>query len=209
MTYRFLASALAALALTGATAAAAQPAAPEPARDGICEFSGWSGDPDPAGLNVRAAPSADAPIVGRLPPPERIEGRDFATGFDVVEARNGWFRIVNARRWDDDGSRPSNLPSGWISGRYLDFALQTDRAYAAPDPGSAVVATSWRDRNDERHDLAVENATACRGEWIRLTVTGHDRRPREAWVRGVCGMQETTCDGVPGDLIDYDDLPRH
>jgi hypothetical protein len=206
MTSPVLFSALATVALS---AAAAQDSAAEPARDGICAFSGWSGDPHPAGLNVRAAPSADARIVGRLPPPERIEGRDFATGFDVVEARDGWFRIENAYPWDYDGSRPLNLPAGWISGRYLAFQLGTDKAFAQPDPNSAVVATAWIDRDGERHEFAVANPTACRGEWLRLTVTGHDGRPREAWIRGVCGNQETTCDGVPGDLIDYDDLPRH
>ncbi|MDQ4087825.1 MAG: SH3 domain-containing protein [Pseudomonadota bacterium] len=179
------------------------------AQDGVCAFSGWSGDPDLAGLNVRAAPSPTARLIGRLPPPERIEGRDFATVFDVVEARNGWFRIENARRWDDDSSQPASLPSGWISGRFLQFQLGTDKAFAEPDPASAVVATAWRDSAGERHDLGYSHPTACRGEWVKLTVTGHDGRAREAWVRGVCGNQETTCDGVPGDLIDYEDLPRH
>ncbi|HEX8642068.1 MAG TPA: SH3 domain-containing protein [Allosphingosinicella sp.] len=208
MILRLLGCSVVALGLSAALAAAAQSDA-RPPRDGACEFSGWSGDPDPAGLNVRSGPSATAPVVGRLPPPQRIEGRDFATGFDVVEARGGWFRVENARRWDDDGSRPANLPSGWISGRFLQFQLGTDKAFAEPDTASAVVATSWRDRRGERHELGYRNPTACRGEWVRLTVTGHDGRPREAWVRGLCGMQETTCDGVPGDLIDYDDLPQH
>jgi len=148
-------------------------------------------------------------VVGRLPPPQRVEDLDFATEFDVVEARNGWFRIVNAAPWQNEGSRSTGLPSGWISGRFLDFQLQTDKAFAQPDAASAVVATSWRDSGGERHELGYRNPTACRGEWVRLTVTGHDGRAREAWVRGVCGNQETTCDGVTGDWIDYDDLPQH
>lgn len=192
-----------------ALAAAAPGVAADGPGQGVCDFSGWSGDPDPAGLNVRAGPSATAPIVGRLPPEERVDDYLFATGFDVVESRNGWFRIANAYRWSDERGGPSTLPSGWISGRFLDFALQTDKAFAEPDPASRVVATSWIDSRDERHEIGFRHPTACRGEWVRLTVTGHDGVAREAWVRGVCGLQETTCDGVRGDPIDYDDLPRH
>src|SRR5688572_22661235 len=84
--------------------AAAQPR-PQPSRDGICSFSGWSTDPDPRGLNVRAGPSATARILGTLPPPEPGEDVevDFGATFDVVEARDGWFRIENARRWSQAG----------------------------------------------------------------------------------------------------------
>ncbi|HYE47902.1 MAG TPA: hypothetical protein VEA44_19195, partial [Caulobacter sp.] len=34
-----------------------------------CRFEAWSSEPDPAGLNVRAGPSATARTVGKLPPP--------------------------------------------------------------------------------------------------------------------------------------------
>ena len=35
-------------------------------------------------------------------------------------------------------------------------------------------------------------------------------RPRAPGLgAGICGLQETTCDGVQGDLIDYDNLPRY
>jgi hypothetical protein len=146
-------------------------------------------------------------MVGRLPPPEQVEDLHFATEFDVVESRNGWFRIANARRWSEEGAQASTLPSGWISGRFLRFALQTDRAFASPDPNSRVVAFTWRDGAGMIQPFAYRDPTDCRGEWVKLTVTGHDGRPREAWVRGVCGVQETTCDGVEGDMLDYDDLP--
>src|SRR5688572_21264451 len=166
MTSRFAVSLLA-LVLAGcnsgsvnaqqANAAAANGVAPAPAqaateagasRDGICAFSGWSSDPDLNGLNVRAGPSPTARIVGTLPPPEDAQAGgadvevDFGATFDVVEARNGWFRIENARRWSQSGNGPPVAPSGWISGRFLGFQLMTDKAFAAPDPSSAVVVTS-------------------------------------------------------------------
>lgn len=171
-------------------------------RDGACTFSGWSSDPDPNGLNVRAGPSSTARIVGTLPPPERGEDVevDFGATFDVVEARDGWFRIENARRWSQQGRGPSSLPSGWISGRYLAFQLMTDKAFAEPDPNSAVVVTSFME-DGGLSQFAYRNPTDCRGEWVRLTVVGEDRREQQGWVRGICGAQETTCDGVRGDLI--------
>jgi hypothetical protein len=198
---------LAAFALSAASAAAAAGEGVDGPGPGICAFSGWSSDRDPAGLNVRAAPSANAAIVGRLPPPEHIEDRDFATEFDVLESRDGWFRIANARRWSEESAHSASLPSGWISGRFLRFALQTDRAFASPDPNSQVVAFTWRDGSGTIQPFAYRHPTACRGEWVKLTVVGHDGREREGWVRGICGIQETTCDGVQGDMVDYDDLP--
>ena len=170
-----------------------------------CSFSGWSSDPDPRGLNVRAGPSATARIVGTLPPPEPGQDIevDFGATFDVVESRGGWFRIENARRWSQVGDAASNLPSGWISGRYLTFQLQTDKAFAEPDPASPVVVSAWRE-DGGISPFAYRNPTECRGEWVRLTVAGRDGRQRQGWVRGICGIQETTCDGVHGDMIGED-----
>ncbi len=186
-----------------AATAAAQPAAAASAQAGVCTFSGWSSDPDPRGLNVRAGPAATARIVGVLPPPEDHDDIevDFGATFDVVESRDGWFRIANARRWSDDARAPATLPSGWISGRDLHVQLQTDKAFAAPDPSSPLVLSSWLDEGTLTQ-FRYRNPTECRGEWVRLTVIGPDNRERQGWVRGVCGLQETTCDGVHGDLIE-------
>ncbi|MDR3473265.1 MAG: SH3 domain-containing protein, partial [Devosia sp.] len=47
--------------------------APLPSGTRACAFDALTNDPDPAGLNVRAAPSASAPILGRLPPAESAD----------------------------------------------------------------------------------------------------------------------------------------
>ena len=75
-----------------------------------------------------------------------------------------------------DPGRPRALDpaSGWISGRYLTFQLQTDKAFAAPDPPSPTVLTSWRD-NGTLTQFNYRNPTECRGEWVRLTVVGPRR----------------------------------
>jgi hypothetical protein len=43
--------------------------APLPAGVTECDFGALSNDPDPAGLNVRAAPDSNAAVLGRLLPP--------------------------------------------------------------------------------------------------------------------------------------------
>jgi hypothetical protein len=184
---------------------------PVPAETACAIRGGWSTDGDPAGLNVRAQPSAGAPIVGILPPPEYSPEFDrvMAVTFDVIETRDDWFRIANAYRADDDAGQPSTLPSGWISGRHVGFELQTDLAFVAPDPRSAVVAAAWMDSDGAFRRFEYRHPTECRGEWVRLKVTGHDRIEREAWARGVCNGQETSCDGARGDDLAPDEIETH
>lgn len=195
--------------------AAAPDAGADPQTDGtpgICDFNGWSTGKDAAGLSVRVSPSANAAIVGKLPPPVEEEQREWATGFDVVEARGGWFRIANVTSFDPADSHPLDI-SGWIEGRYLGFELQTDKSFAKPDPASPVVATNWADHDGVLHRFSFRNPTDCKGPWVRLSVTGHDGQERGAWARGVCGSQDTTCVGgvhdTHGDLIDPDALPHY
>lgn len=182
-------------------ATASAPAAPQAGRalGGACRFDAWSSDTDPAGLNVRSAPSASAPVVGRLPPPhyDADSERSFAVEFTVVEAKDGWFRIVGAYRYGYGKPGDKALPSGWISGRYVTFQLQTEKAFAAPDPRSDIVAHV---RNDGGvYPFPYRQPSDCHGEWVKLRVTPKDGAERDGWVRGICANQETTCDGVQGD----------
>jgi hypothetical protein len=184
---------------------------PVPAGAACAIRGGWSTDGDPAGLNVRAGPSAGAPVVGVLPPPEYSPAFDrvMAVTFDVIETRDGWFRIANAYLANDDAGEPSGLPSGWISGRHVGFELQTDVAFAEPDPGSPVVAAAWMDSDGALRRFEYRQPSECRGEWVRLKVTDHDRLEREAWARGVCNSQETSCDGARGDDLAPDEIAVH
>jgi hypothetical protein len=184
------------------TAAAPTDIAPEPTKTirSMCKFSGWSSDDDPKGLNVRAAPSSTAKILGQLPPPKAVKDdpeREFATEFDVVEARGGWFRIENARFWAEDRGKPATLPVGWISGRYIDFALQSEVGFAQPNPSSAIIHQSPRWDSRPKKGKGIID---CKGEWVRFDVSSNGKS-KPAWFRGVCGVQETSCDGVNGDDI--------
>lgn len=161
----------------------------------ICDFGGWSADRDPKGLNVRALPSATARIVRILPAPAYDPDfeREMAPSFDVFEARNGWF-LIGVLDTNVPGHR-TPIPWGWIHGSKIDFAVQSDVAFTAPDPASPVAATSWWDEKDGGHPFTYRHPIDCKGHWVQLTVAGRDKRERIAWTRGVCEIQETTCDG--------------
>lgn len=179
-------------------------AVPEPPGN-QCEIGGWSRDLSRRGLVVRAGPSAKSAETGRLQPIIPYEGglhSGRGVGFAIVEARNGWFRIQSIQTpavVTEDGKpvdvewRQSKI-EGWIPGKAIFFVLQTFKGFAAPDPNSPVLFQSddWYGPKDW---LRVAD---CSGEWVQIAY-GHPKREKFAWFRGVCAMQETTCDGVKGD----------
>lgn len=186
----------------------ATPGPPEvfPVLEGTtCDIrGGWSEDLDPAGLNVRAGPSPTAAVVGKLPRSKFIKDEDrmVPTTFDIVEVRDGWVRIENViapEHYFGDASRTPRLPSGWISGHYVGFDLQSEKAFAEPDPRSPMVASSWETPSGVDHPLAYRNLLECRGKWVKMVFTDYLAREREGWARGVCSNVETTCDGDSGD----------
>ncbi len=63
-----------------------------------CALSGWPGDPDPAGPNIRAAPRANAEVIGRVPP----ESNGYAAEFEIAGSSNGWFLINGVKFRDYD-----------------------------------------------------------------------------------------------------------
>lgn len=168
---------------------------------------GWSEDKDPAGLNVRAGPSAAARIVGRLPPPRYDPDfeREMKADFDILEIRDGWVRIgmKDPDSWSPAYPKP---PAGWISGRYVGFDLQSDKAFVEPDPKSRLVASA-REGPQGIMPFSFRNPSECRGRWVKLLVTDRQGRESPAWARGVCNSQETTCDG--GAEGDYFEPPEH
>ena len=123
-----------------------------------CSLSGWSSDPDPAGLNIRSAPRADAEIIGRVSA-ARAQGRDsYAAEFDIIGSRNGWF-LVRGVKFADYGSGKGDsvvfAGPGWVFADKVRFMinraevrgrrLTTDRSwpgFAAPMAPAAPIARS-------------------------------------------------------------------
>ena len=157
---------------------------------------------------VRAAPSFNAPIIGRMThqlPPGEEEHRGVAI---EVTAISGDFVKIQPVRADAEYGIAAT-PGGWLAFADVYFVMQTAAGFARPDPKSREVFAidDWIYRN------MIVSLLDCRGEWLKLVVSedyeenGEDNHKATlvtGWSRGFCGVEETTCDGVTGDEIDFE-----
>jgi len=138
-------------------------------------------DPDPAGLNVRAAPKGE--VIGVL------KAKNTWVQVDVTGDADGWMRIDGATLYDDslpDGEKPAFAGSGFVATGML--AIETlnpgAKVYAEPNEASRVV---YRTSMDDSKAPATK-VIGCLGDFLQLqigSVTG--------WTRGYCSNQRTTC----------------
>jgi hypothetical protein len=158
------------------------------AAQSICAFDAytdWSG-PGPA---IHAGPSADTERLGWAPHSTiDDEGSVFGAYVTVTEMQDGWAHVTDIVSWSDENT----APDGWINGDDILFTAQTDVMFAAPDPVSAVV---WQ-LNDYSYIKALLD---CDGEWAKVIIRTDNEVDFTGWVRGICAIQETTCDGTFGD----------
>lgn len=169
-----------------------------------CTVSAWSTDPDPQGLNVRAAPAADAPVIGNLPAAREVGGEHFATEVSITGSKDGWLRISEGWVLDYIFDEPIDFVfrgEGWVSGRHIGLRLNHRHLYAGPSADTAVVATMVGSLDRGRYgpdSILVERIHACRGDWLEvegvLTLDGVSIGPRlRGWTAGTCSNQVTTC----------------
>lgn len=181
----------------------------EPSR---CELRGWVASRDV--VTVRSQPSPDADAVGTLP--AMVKTPDFfhyGVELSILSAQNGWLKIADAR--DDpvlsgQPARPTYSGTGWVPGSAVSFSVQSDTGYARPDTTSTTLATledGWLTEVG-----AIDRIVACTGEWAlldyrlvrerndttdileELTPEQQAATQSRAWFRGICPLQETTCD---------------
>ena len=164
-----------------------------------CDFRAWSKDPDPAGLNVRAAPRRDAPVVGRLPAPRDDGGERIAVEFRVVGGDGPWLLIENAAYGDyGNGAKKVFSGRGWIAAALVDVAVQDEKVRLGPS-SDAGIADEPRPLVDGTYDfLSLRRILACRDRWVEIE--GEFRLAKEkpgravrGWVTDLCGNQVTTC----------------
>ena len=150
-----------------------------------CAAAGRSVDQDPAGLNVRAAPSTRARVLGRLHSvldPEALHhgsSERYGPIFAIREARDGWVRITDAAAEVEgaDGTvRRNYTGSGWVTAAMVEptiVSMRTgdpgSRGYVSPDFSAAVadpdgLTNIERMRRLRQHPRIV----ACRGAWVQL-----------------------------------------
>jgi hypothetical protein len=160
-----------------------------------CALEGWSSDPDPAGLNIRAAPRADAEIVGRVPPPQAGEG--YAAEFRIIGSRNGWF-LINGVKFRDyesgKGERALFRGPGWVFADKVRFLINRPEVRGAP-ADNAPVLTRLRtpDGTGGPDSAKIDHVFGCSGAFAEATAHVEGQRPVRGWVTGICSNQVTTC----------------
>jgi hypothetical protein len=162
-----------------------------------CSLSGWSNDPDPAGLNIRSAPRADAEVIGRVPPARPQGGDSYAAEFDIIGSRNGWF-LVRTVKFADYGSgkgdRAVFAGPGWVFADKVRFMINRAEVRGAPDDNAKVVAKLRSADDSAGPDSAfIDHVYGCSGAFAEAAVHMEGQRALRGWVTGICSNQVTTC----------------
>ena len=184
----------ASLALVVAQAAQAAPLDTSGASQ--CETRGYAIDTDPKGTNIRSAPRADAPVIGRLAPKRQIgPGTVEGIEFEIVGSKDGWLLIRNGDPREDFTLDPAHAADGrgWVSGRLVGTSLSHRPFRAAPGRDAALLTTLAGP--DWGPDSATVSAVhACQGKYVEVTATPYGGKPIRGWSFSPCSNQLTTCD---------------
>lgn len=159
-----------------------------------CETVGYLVDKDPKGTNVRAAPRANAPVIGRLPPIVYISPTDpVGTGLHIVGAKDGWLLIRDAKGGPED--RVVFEGPGWISAALVSVTLGGHYLRAEPkDDGKAVADLIDSDKGYGPDSYHVQRIHNCAGKFLEVTASPTRGVTVHGWTRHVCTAQLTTCD---------------
>lgn len=175
----------AALLLAGTAAGAATPA---------CEIYAYVGDSDPAGPNVRAAPTPGAAVLKRLPHRAKDDVEDIAPELEITRFQNGWAQVRDVFFGDYGSGRDQPLfkGPGWISGKLLSATLNRIELRSAPRDDAPVVARLLGD--DWGPDSVLVTAIEdCLGTYAKIRGRLPNGNEVSGWADGLCSNQVTTC----------------
>ena len=181
-----------------ALAAVAATAAPLDTTGALqCEARGYAKDRDPKGTNIRNAPRADAPVIGRLAPLTRISADEW-TGveFDIVGSKGGWLLIANPNPADGlklDAEHAAD-GRGWIWGGLVGTQLASVPFRSAPRRDAPAVAR-FHGENWSPMSVGVSMIHACDGKYVEVTAKPPNGKSLRGWSYGPCSAQLTSCDG--------------
>jgi hypothetical protein len=174
------------LPLLFATAATPAPHARPHRFTHSCDIVVNIADPDPKGLNVRAAPGK---------PPGRVIAviplADEWTEVHVVGQAGEWLLVDRAETVDDDaaeGMREVFRGGGWVHSSGLgisELATGEGTVLRAAPADDAAVVKSIKDYDDEP---MVKHVVGCRGTWLEIEADG-----KRAFTRSWCNNERTTC----------------
>jgi hypothetical protein len=175
MTHRTLAWVV--VAASSSASALADPPPP-------CNVRAIVKDPDPRGLNVRAAPK-NGKVLGTLPS---------GTEVTLLEAREGWVRVGSA--WHAAHEERSDWPSGWVHGRLLSTELKTPAEYGPttiPRLRTEPADTSPSTPIDWQAAPRIE-IIGCSGAFLEVSIRTGDQKQRGFLGRDShCASTVTTC----------------
>jgi len=162
-----------------------------------CSLSGWSNDPDPAGLNIRLAPRADAEIIGKVPPARAQAGDSYAAEFEIIGSRNGWF-LVRGVKFADYGSGKGDKAviagPGWVFADKVRFMINRAEVRSAPAAEAPVLARLRSADGSAGPDSAfIDHVYSCSGAFAEAAVRMEGKPAVRGWVTGICSNQVTTC----------------
>jgi hypothetical protein len=182
------------------------PAGTEP-----CDLGAWSADKDPKGLNVRAEASAQACVLGTLPPPyrlktggsENVPDGGWLTEFRIIGFKDGWFLIEGAtppgKQYEDEKKYPRNAPKpyagrGWVAAskvgaNYANGATRMGGLFQAPHADARWMPAQRQVGGALDTDGGPKRIFACSGRWG--LVESHDGV--RGWWRSLCSNQVTNC----------------
>lgn len=162
-----------------------------------CAVPAWSTETSPDGVDVRAGPAADSPVIGNLPPPiTPADGYEFATEVSITGSKDGWLRIDRAflnNYISDDEPEVVFEGEGWVDGDRLGFAVEGRYLRSAPSHDAPPVVDFYERLDDGGADLfEVERIHACQGFWVDVEGR-YDAAPLRGWTDDTCASQVTTC----------------
>jgi hypothetical protein len=189
-----------ALIAAGIAALCASPAVAQPVQTAgatACAIEGWSADPDPAGLNVRAAPNKDAKVIGRIPAARDQAGDTYSAEFDIVGSRDGWLLIRNAHfadYGDGKGDKAVFAGPGWVFADKVRFLINSIDLRKSPSAGAPVMAKlSARGGASGPDSANIDHVYGCSGDFADVAVHMEHQSPTRGWATRICSNQVTTC----------------
>lgn len=185
------------------------PAIADPAPTGVtpCHIFGWSASDDPDGLDIHAAPDANAAVTGQVPPPfvnpaSEISSPDgWRTEFTIVGFKDHWFLIDDIQQpgapYDEaePGAPAAFAGRGWVPadqvmGAYAYTHMPVGWLLQAPDIDAPVAGDIERPAGESLSiDGTLKALLACSGNWgLTDSIDG-----TRGWWRGICSNQATNC----------------
>lgn len=141
-----------------------------------CSGRAYVSDIDPKGLNLRAGPGIQYPIVGNVPAKSQPQGPAVPVGptFEVLGFQSGWFHVKSSGVYDLGGTKSYAMFKGlgWVSQKKVSFAEEEmvgdmDIGYSRPDKKSTIVYDFNKMKPD---DVRISSMIDCRGNWRQVDV---------------------------------------